>query len=94
MRAYLKNRVGFSSQTRPVAPALLTTRICTSSISSMAATCTPLRMMLDAASAASRIEGKVTTATLVSSGMTASLRVISVTSPKVPSEPTKSPVRL
>lgn len=51
-------------------------------------------MILDAVSAASRIVGNVTTATLVTSGMTASFKVISVTSPSVPSEPTKSWFRL
>ena len=60
----------------------------------MAATGTPARRTLDAAAAASRIVGKVTTATLVSCGTTASFSVISVTIPNVPSEPTKRFVKL
>lgn len=56
---------------------------------SMAATGTPERIISDAAAAAARILGKVTTATLVSWGITASFKVISVTTPRVPSEPTK-----
>ncbi len=90
----LKNSVGTSFQTLTVAPARFTTLIWTSSMSSMAATGTPARMILAAAAAASRIVGKVTTATLVSCGMTASFKVISVTMPSVPSEPTKRPVKL
>jgi hypothetical protein len=54
----------------------------------------PARITLDAAAAASRIVGKVTTATLVSCGITVNLRVISVTNPSVPSEPMKRFVRL
>ena len=92
--SYLKNSVGLSFHVLPVIPLRLTTLICTSSIISIAATGTPVLMTLEAAAAASRIVGNVTTATLVSSGITASLRVISVTSPRVPSDPTKSPLRL
>lgn len=73
---------------------MLITPICTSSIISIAATGTPVRSTLEAAAAASRIVGKVTTATLVSCGTTANLRVISVTIPSVPSEPIKRLVRL
>jgi hypothetical protein len=61
---------------------------------SMAATGMPARITLDAAAAASRIVGKVTTATLVSCGITVNLSVISVTKPSVPSEPIKRFVRL
>jgi hypothetical protein len=91
---YLKNMVGNSFHFLVVDPALLITPICTSSMISIAATGTPARSTLDAAAAASRIVGNVTTATLVSWGTTASLRVISVTIPSVPSEPTKRFVRL
>lgn len=86
--------VGTSFHVRSVAPALLITPICTSSIISIAATGTPARRTLEAAAAASRIVGNVTTATLVSWGMTANFNVISVTMPNVPSEPTKRFVRL
>jgi hypothetical protein len=51
-------------------------------------------MIFEAAAAASRIVGNVTTATLVSCGITVSFRVISVTRPRVPSDPTKRFVRL
>jgi hypothetical protein len=61
---------------------------------SMAATGIPARITFDAAAAASRIVGNVTTATLVSCGITVSFRVISVTSPSVPSDPMKRFVRL
>lgn len=61
---------------------------------SIAATGTPERITLEAAFAASRIVGKVTTATDVSCGITASFRVTSVTMPRVPSEPTNRLVRL
>lgn len=61
---------------------------------SIAATGMPARITFDEAAAASRIVGKVTTATLVSCGITASFRVISVTRPRVPSEPMKRFVRL
>jgi hypothetical protein len=60
----------------------------------MAAKGTPVLRIFVAARAALAIEGKVTTATLVDSGMTASLSVISVINPNVPSAPTKSDVRL
>lgn len=63
---HLKNMVGNSFHFLVVAPALLMTPICTSSMISMAATGTPARSTLEAAAAASRIVGKVTTATLVS----------------------------
>ena len=63
---YLKNIVGTSFHFLTVAPALLMTDICTSSIISIAATGTPVRRTLEAAAAASRIVGNVTTATLVS----------------------------
>jgi hypothetical protein len=94
LETYLKNMVGNSFHFLVVDPALLITPICTSSIISIAATGTPARNTLEAAAAASRIVGKVTTATLVSCGTTASFKVISVTIPKVPSEPTKRFVRL
>jgi hypothetical protein len=61
---------------------------------SIAANGTPVLRILVAALAALATEGKVTTATLVDSGRTASLSVISVTNPSVPSVPTKSEVRL
>ncbi len=61
---------------------------------SMAAIGMPARNTLEAAAAASRIELNVTTATLVSCGTTANLKVISVTMPKVPSDPTNRFVRL
>lgn len=86
--------VGTSFHLLLVAPVLFITIICTSSISSIAATGTPALMIFEAAAAASRIVGNVTTATLVSCGMTASFKVISVTSPRVPSDPTKRFVRL
>ena len=86
--------VGNSFHFLVVDPALLITPICTSSIISIAATGIPARNTLEAAAAASRIVGKVTTATLVSCGTTASFKVISVTMPSVPSEPTKRLVRL
>ena len=70
------------------------TLICTSSIISIAPTGMPARMIFEAAAAASRIVGNVTTATLVFCGVTASLSVISVTNPSVPSEPTNRFVRL
>jgi hypothetical protein len=70
------------------------TDICTSSMISIAATGTPVRSTFDAAAAASRIVGNVTTATLVSWGTTASFSVISVTMPRVPSEPMNRLVRL
>jgi hypothetical protein len=63
---YLKNIVGTSFHFLAVAPALLMTDICTSSMISIAATGTPARKTLEAAAAASRIVGNVTTATLVS----------------------------
>lgn len=94
LSTHLKKRVGNSFHFFLVLPDRLITSICTSSISSMAATGIPALMILDAAAAASRIVGKVTTATLVSCGITASLRVISVTNPSVPSEPTNRFVRL
>ena len=94
LETYLKNMVGNSFHFLVVDPALLITPICTSSIISIAATGTPARNTLEAAAAASRIVGKVTTATLVSCGTTASFNVISVTIPRVPSEPTKRLVRL
>jgi len=91
----LKKRVGNSFHTRgAVAPPMLTTFIWTSSMISMAATGIPVCITSAAADAASRMEGKVTTATENSSGMTDSLRVASVTSPRVPSEPTNKPLRL
>jgi hypothetical protein len=93
-KTYLKNIVGSSFHFLFVEPALLITPICTSSMISIAATGTPARSTFEAAAAASRIVGKVTTATLVSCGTTASLRVISVTMPSVPSEPMKRFVRL
>jgi hypothetical protein len=93
-KTYLKNIVGSSFHFFFVEPALLITPICTSSMISIAATGTPARSTFEAAAAASRIVGKVTTATLVSCGTTASLRVISVTMPSVPSEPMKRFVRL
>jgi hypothetical protein len=92
--AYLKNMVGTSFHLLLVEPALLITDICTSSMISIAATGTPVRRTFDAAAAASRIVGKVTTATLVSWGTTASFSVISVTRPRVPSEPMKRLVKL
>jgi len=61
---------------------------------SIAATGTPTRITFEAAAAASRIVGNVTIATLVSSGITASLSVISVTKPRVPSDPIKRFVKL
>lgn len=94
MVAYLKNMVGNSSHTLEVTPALLITLIWTSSINSIAPTGIPARMILEAAAAASRMVGKVTTATLVSCGMTANFSVISVTKPSVPSEPTNKFVKL
>ena len=81
---YLKNMVGTSFQLFLVIPDLLTTPICTSSIISIAPTGTPALMILAAALAASLMVGNVTTATLVSWGMTWSLSVISVTMPSVP----------
>ena len=86
--------VGTSFHVFAVVPARFITFICTSSMSSMAATGIPARIIWEDAAAAFRIVGKVTTATLVSWGMVASLSVASVTSPKVPSEPTKRFVRL
>jgi hypothetical protein len=86
--------VGISFHFLDVEPALLTTPIWTSSIISIAATGIPARMTFEAAAAASRIVGNVTTATLVSWGITANLSVISVTMPSVPSEPMKRFVRL
>jgi hypothetical protein len=94
LMTYLKNIVGSSLHFLLVDPALLITDIWTSSIISIAATGIPARSTLDAAAAASRIVGNVTTATLVSCGMTANLRVISVTIPSVPSEPMKRFVKL
>lgn len=94
LTTYLKNMVGNSFHFLVVDPALLITPICTSSMISIAATGIPARNTLEAAAAASRIVGKVTTATLVSWGTTASFKVISVTMPSVPSEPTKRLVRL
>jgi hypothetical protein len=91
---YLKNMVGISFHFLLVEPALLITDICTSSMISIAATGTPVRSTFDAAAAASRMVGNVTTATLVSCGTTASFKVISVTIPKVPSDPIKRFVRL
>ena len=64
-KTHLKNMVGNSSHFLFVDPALLITPICTSSIISIAATGTPARSTLEAAAAASRMVGKVTTATLV-----------------------------
>src|SRR5690242_19930635 len=93
-RTYLKNIVGTSFHFLCVEPALLITPICTSSMISIAATGTPALRTLEAAAAASRIVGNVTTARLVSCGITANFNVISVTMPKVPSEPTKRPVWL
>jgi hypothetical protein len=91
---HLKNIVGISFHFLAVEPALLITDICTSSMISMAATGIPARITFEAAAAASRIVGNVTTATLVSCGITASFKVISVTNPSVPSEPMKRFVRL
>jgi hypothetical protein len=91
--AYLKNIVGASVHVLLVEPALLITDICTSSMISIAATGTPVLKTFDAAAAASRMVGKVTTATLVSCGTTASFSVISVTNPSVPSDPTVIPSR-
>lgn len=91
----LKNSVGVSFHTRgAVAPPMLTTFIWTSSMISIAATGIPACMTSAAAEAASLIVGNVTTATDKSSGITVSLRVASVTKPRVPSEPTKRPLRL
>jgi hypothetical protein len=90
----LKNSVGVSVHFFFVAPARLTTFICTSSMISIAATGMPLRITLALVAAQSRIDGKEHTATEVCWGITASLSVISVTTPRVPSLPTKSPVRL
>lgn len=91
----LKKRVGSSVHLRgAVEPERLTTRICTSSMISMAATWIPALITEAAAAAASLIEGNVTTATEFSWGTTASFNVISVTSPSVPSEPTKRELRL
>lgn len=79
----LKKRVGSSFHFRgAVEPEMFTTFIWTSSMISIAATWTPARITPAAALAASRMEGKVTTATENSCGTTASLRVISVTRPK------------
>lgn len=86
--------VGISFHFLDVEPALLITAIWTSSMISIAATGIPARITLEAAAAASRIVGNVTTATLVSSGITANFSVISVTIPKVPSEPTNRFVKL
>lgn len=74
--ANLKNSVGASFHTRgAVAPPRLITFICTSSITSIEATGMPACMIPAAAEAASRMVGKLTTATDVSSGTMASLRV-------------------
>ena len=90
----LKNSVGHSFQTQPVDPALLITPICTLSSSSTAPMGMALWITSIAAAAADRMVGNVATPTPVCSGMAASLRVISVTIPSVPSEPTKMPLRL
>jgi hypothetical protein len=72
----LKKSVGNSFHTRgAVAPPILTTFIWTSSIISMAATGMPVCITSAAAAAASLMEGKVTTATEKSWGMTASFSV-------------------
>lgn len=63
-------------------------------MTSIAATGTPLRIIVWAQEAACRIDGKPTTATEVCCGMGVSLSEILVTIPKVPSDPTKSEVRL
>lgn len=74
--ANLKNSVGASFHTRgAVAPPRLITFICTSSITSIEATGIPACIIPAAAEAASRMVGKLTTATDVSSGTMASLRV-------------------
>lgn len=88
------NNVGFSCHTLSVDFVLFITIICTSSISSKAATWTPERIIFEAAAAASLIVEKVTTPTLVSAGMTASFSVTSVTKPSVPSEPMNRLLRL
>lgn len=90
----LKNMVGISFHFLDVEPALLITAIWTSSMISMAATGIPARMTFEAAAAASRMVGNVTTATLVSSGITVNFSVTSVTIPKVPSEPMNKLVKL
>ena len=90
----LKNMVGISFHFLDVEPALLITAIWTSSMISIAATGIPARMTFEAAAAASRMVGNVTTATLVSSGITVNFSVISVTIPRVPSEPMNKLVRL
>lgn len=86
--------VGISFHFIAVEPALLITAIWTSSMISIAATGIPARMTFEAAAAASRMVGKVTTATLVSWGITVNLSVISVTIPRVPSEPMNKFVKL
>ena len=74
--ANLKNSVGTSFQVfGAVAPLRFTTLICTSSITSIAATGIPVCITSAAADAAARIVGKSTTATDVSSGTTASFKV-------------------
>ena len=74
--ANLKNSVGSSFHVRgAVVPLRLTTFICTSSMISMAAMGMPACITAAAAEAASRMEGKETTATEKSWGTTASLRV-------------------
>lgn len=54
----------------------------------------PWRIILEAHATAPLTDGNVATATLCVSGTGASLRVISVIIPRVPSEPVKRAVRL
>jgi hypothetical protein len=91
----LKSSVGVSFHfLGAVHPGWLTTDMKTSSRSSKAATGTPDLITADAVDAASRIVGKLTTATLKSFDVTANFNVISVTKPSVPSERTNKPFSL
>ena len=73
---------------------LLQASICSSSISSSLASGSPCCMAATTVSTAALAVGKHTTAAATVSGRGWSLTVAAVMTPKVPSDPTNSPVRL